>query len=47
MRSSTNSNSHDDEEVKEERKALPPITLPNGAIYTGQWKNDIRDGYGA
>ena len=31
---------------KDYRKELPSITLENGAIYSGQWKNGMRDGYG-
>ena len=29
-----------------ERKILPPITLENGAVYVGEWKNGMRDGNG-
>lgn len=29
-----------------QRESLPPITLPSGAIYTGQWLNGMKDGYG-
>lgn len=29
-----------------ERKLLSPITLENGAVYTGEWKNGMRDGKG-
>ena len=25
---------------------MPPIAMPNGAIYTGEWKNEKREGYG-
>jgi hypothetical protein len=25
---------------------LPAITLENGAVYTGEWKNAMRDGKG-
>jgi hypothetical protein len=36
------------EEVDEEgRVTRGPITLKNGAVYTGQWQNGIRDGYGS
>lgn len=29
-----------------ERESLAPQTLSNGAIYTGQWLNQMKDGYG-
>lgn len=29
-----------------ERKLIPSITLENGAVYTGEWKNGMRDGKG-
>lgn len=29
-----------------ERKLLPAITLENGAVYIGEWKNGLRDGKG-
>ena len=29
-----------------QRESLGPTTLPNGAIYTGQWLNGMKDGYG-
>lgn len=29
-----------------ERKELPTLTLENGAIYTGEWKNGVKDGFG-
>lgn len=29
-----------------QRESLPPMTLPSGAIYTGQWLNGLKDGYG-
>ena len=29
-----------------QRESLPPMTLPSGAIYTGQWLNGMKDGYG-
>lgn len=29
-----------------QRIRKPPVTLPTGAIYEGEWKNDMRDGYG-
>ena len=29
-----------------ERKLLPDVTLANGAIYIGEWKNGMRDGKG-
>lgn len=29
-----------------ERKTLPPITLENNAVYSGEWKNGMRDGHG-
>jgi hypothetical protein len=29
-----------------ERKKLPAITLENGAVYVGEWKNGMRDGEG-
>ena len=36
------------EEVDAEgRVTRGPITLKNGAVYTGQWLNGIRDGYGS
>ena len=28
------------------RKQLPPITLENGGVYLGEWKNGYRDGHG-
>jgi hypothetical protein len=28
------------------RKSLPPVVLPNGAVYTGDWLNGMRDGKG-
>jgi hypothetical protein len=28
------------------RKNLPPVVLPNGAVYTGEWKDGMRDGKG-
>jgi hypothetical protein len=28
------------------RKVLPEIQLENGAVYKGEWKNGLRDGYG-
>lgn len=30
----------------EERKELPTLTLENGAVYTGEWKNGMKDGFG-
>ena len=36
-----------DEEVDEwGRVTRSPVTLSNGAVYTGQWLKEIRDGYG-
>ena len=29
-----------------ERKELPTLTLENGAVYTGEWKNGMKDGFG-
>jgi hypothetical protein len=29
-----------------ERKKLPAISLESGAIYEGEWKNGLRDGFG-
>lgn len=29
-----------------QRESLRPMTLPSGAIYTGQWLNGMKDGYG-
>ncbi|CAD8163462.1 unnamed protein product [Paramecium pentaurelia] len=29
-----------------ERKKLPPIQLESGAVYEGEWKNGMRDGFG-
>lgn len=29
-----------------ERKKLPQIQLESGAVYEGEWKNGMRDGYG-
>ena len=38
----------EDEEVDENgRVTRGPINLKNGAIYTGQWLNNLRDGYGS
>jgi len=28
------------------RVTRPPYSLKNGATYTGQWLNEMRDGYG-
>jgi hypothetical protein len=28
------------------RVKLPPTTLPNGGVYTGEWKGPLRDGFG-
>ena len=28
------------------RKYLPPVNLENGAVYSGEWKNGLRDGRG-
>lgn len=28
------------------RKELPAVTLENGAVYIGEWKNGLRDGKG-
>lgn len=36
------------EEVDENGRVVRgPVTLKNGAIYTGQWLNGVRDGYGS
>ena len=36
------------EEVDENgRVTRGPVTLKNGAIYTGQWLNGVRDGFGS
>lgn len=29
-----------------ERKELPTLTLENGSVYTGEWKNGMKDGFG-
>ena len=30
----------------EQRILKGPITLPSGAVYEGEWKNEFRDGNG-
>ena len=36
------------EEVDENGRVIRgPCTLKNGAVYSGQWLNGIRDGYGS
>ncbi len=35
-----------DGDINAQRESLPPMTLPSGAIYTGQWLNGMKDGYG-
>lgn len=37
---------NNDEEDETNRVQREPVTLKNGATYTGQWLNNIRDGYG-
>lgn len=34
------------EQNTDERVKKAPITLPTGAVYEGEWKNEMRDGYG-
>ena len=29
-----------------ERQSLGPVTMSNGAIFTGEWLNGLKDGYG-
>ena len=29
-----------------ERTTQPPVIMPNGAVYTGEWRNGERDGKG-
>ena len=35
-----------EQDMNAQRESLPPMTLPSGAIFTGQWLNGMKDGYG-
>ena len=47
---STNSNSRFNDKSLDASssviKSLPPVMLQNGAVYTGEWRGDKREGYG-
>ncbi len=34
------------EDTGETRMRQPPVTLPSGAVYTGEWRSGMRDGEG-
>jgi hypothetical protein len=34
------------EDTGETRVRQPPVTLPSGAVYSGEWRNGMRDGEG-
>lgn len=43
---STNPNSRDESFEHQVKKSQPPVSLPDGSIYTGEWRDGVKEGYG-